>query len=275
MNTTMGFPNWTLWGLTISGLAALLTISLAYVSQLPRFLSKLGLASYRFDLRTRTLTGYGLAFLLMAFGFFLAGVPLGEQTGTALAQTSATPTPTIDINPIEGSAVFATSPTITTTLSASGSTTNGTPSTGAFAGPPGGSETDTPFPTPAADLAGIGATATIEQPATRTPLPTTTPTATRTPTATSTASPTPTNTPTPTVTPTPIEGETAVIDSSGEAVAVRRVPGGQSLLVLSDGDVVLLLAGHANLGGAFWREIRTVNGVRGWILEEFITVETN
>lgn len=268
----MGFPNWTLWGLTISGLAALLTITLAYVSQLPRFLSKLGLASYRLDLRTRMLTGYGLAFLLMAFGFFLAGVPLSEQAVTPLAQTTTTFTPTVDINPVEGSAVSVTSPVVTSTATI---TNNGTSSTGAFAGPPDGSDTDTPFPTPAADLEGIGATATVEQTATRTPLPTATPTATRTPTPTSTASSTPTDTPTPTVTPTPIEGETAVIDSSGEAVAVRRIPGGQSLLVLNDGDVVLLLAGHANQGGAFWREIRTVTGVRGWILEEFITVETN
>lgn len=270
----MGFPGWTLLGMAFSGLAALITVGLAYISQTPRFLAKIGLSGYRLDLRTRAFTGYGFAFLLMAFGFFLAGVPLDPQAVAPVAQITPTFTPTVDINPID----VETAESITATLSlpttplSTASTTDGTPSTGAFGGPPPGNEaTETTFPTPPADIENIGTPPTEEPTATNAPSATTTATATRTPTPTTTATPTPTDTPTPTFTPTPIDGETAVINTDGSTVAIRRLPGGQTLTLVNDNDMVILLSGHANQAGVLWQEVRTVNGVSGWIQQEFLT----
>jgi hypothetical protein len=75
------------------------------------------------------------------------------------------------------------------------------------------------------------------------------------------------------VTPTPITGATAQIDSSGSNVWVYRSPGGQQLLLVADGDIVILLAGHANQGGVLWQEIQTVNGQVGWIEEIYLAFD--
>jgi hypothetical protein len=85
--------------------------------------------------------------------------------------------------------------------------------------------------------------------------------------------PTPTETPVPTLTPTPITGQTAVIDIGGGNVWLHRSPGGQNLIILSSGDIVIVLNGRANQGGILWQEVMTVNGVVGWIQEEFLVFD--
>ena len=106
---------------------------------------------------------------------------------------------------------------------------------------------------------------------TNTPTPSITPT--RTPLPTITPTPLPTHTPTPTLTPTRIAEETAVINTGSSTVWLRRTPGGQNLAVLMGNDIVLLLPGHANLGGKLWREVSTVNNTAGWIEEIYLDYE--
>lgn len=267
----MGFPTWTLIGMGITSLGALLMIAVAYLAQSPRLMARIGLSGARLDLRVRAFTGYALAFLLLAFGFFMAGVPLGSNTETAAAATPAlTPSPQAQANvtPLPeaandtDAAEGAVIPTATFTRSSSQSQT---PESGAFGGAPAGSATTAPA---AATESGDAETTPT---ATQTPRPTTTATATPTPSATATPTPTPTTTPTPTLTPTPIDGETAVIRTGGSTLWVRRAPGGQQLTLVRNGEVVILEGGYGNQGGIIWREIRTVDGVRGWVQAEFVS----
>lgn len=86
MATSMGFPIWTLWGMGLSALGALAAIALALLAQSPRMLTRLNLTGQRLDLRAKAFTGYGLALLLLAMGFFAAGVPLGPEDRAALAE---------------------------------------------------------------------------------------------------------------------------------------------------------------------------------------------
>jgi len=81
MQANMGFPTWTLWGMGLAAVGALIAIGLALVAQTPRLLSRSGLTRFRFDLRGRSFTVYGFALLLLGIGFFLAGVPLGSLAG--------------------------------------------------------------------------------------------------------------------------------------------------------------------------------------------------
>jgi len=53
---------------------------------------------------------------------------------------------------------------------------------------------------------------------------------------------------------------------------VRRTPGGQPLTLVADRDIVILSSGHAHQGGVLWREVRTVEGVLGWVQEEFLAI---
>ena len=252
----------------VTGLAALITITLAYVAQLPRFLTRVGLAGARLDLRVREMTGMALAMLLLAFGFFLAGVPLGPAEATAVSAPSVTATANGVM--VEDSAESDQTAVDETAVLPSGSAVAAdTPESGAFGGPP-----PTTTPIGPIDTSGIvaGGDLLLEGTitATPTPLPTSTLSLTETPRATSTPTASPTVTPTPTLTPTPIEGETAVITTSGSTLWVRRSPGGQSLTLIRNGDLVILSSGHANQGGILWQEIRTVDGILGWVQEEFL-----
>ena len=264
----MGFPLWTLFGMAVTSFGALVMLSIAYTAQSPKLLNRLGLSGSRLDLRARAFTGYALALLLLAFGFFIAGVPLGTQpvetelaAATAIVDTnesgamapiaSATPEP-------ENEVVEAEEP--------AGDSQQTEPATGAFAGPPPAAQTATAEAL-AADLEDA-------PPPTSTPFPTATATPTRTPSPTPTNTATPTNTPTPTVTPTPIFEETALINTGTSTLYVKRTPGGQDIALLQGGDVVLLLPGHANVGGILWREISTVDGAIGWVMESFIDMES-
>lgn len=270
----MGFPTWTLIGMGVTGLGALIMITLAYLAQSPQFMTRIGLAGARLDLRVRAFTGLALALLLLAFGFFLAGVPLNVPDETAVS------TPNVTVSAIAVSngsdaednarigATVAMESTVTPSLN---NRREASPESGAFDGPP-------PTETPIApiDTSGISAGSDLLVEGTITitpsPLPTNTlpPTETLRPTSTPTASPT--VTPTPTLTPTPIEGETAVINTGGSTLWVRRTPGGQPLSLVRNGDLVVLSSGHANQGGILWQEIRTVDGVLGWVQEEFLTL---
>ena len=293
----MGFPEWTLWGMGSSLAGALFFLVLALLGQSPGVLKRVGLSGARLDLRVRAFTGYAFALLLLLVGFFLAGVPLTSfGQGEALAEqiTPSVETPTEGTSPIIGEAQpadTALTVTVSTPLPA-------TPETGAFAGPPqntqaatdGEQEVSAPSSgtpelggTEAGGTLVAGPTTTVapdttpdqEETATQTPRPSPTPSSTVTPSPAPTETPTPepTETPTPTLTPTPIVGETAVVNTDGGTVWLRRSPGGQNTAILNDGDLVIVLTGHANQGGILWQEISTVEGVVGWLQVEFLVFE--
>ncbi len=290
----------------IGVLLALLMMILSLIGQSPRFMRKVGLDIYRLDLRVRAFTGYALAFLLITIGFFLAGVPLDGATGVGAALIGDTATPAGAATGDAGDTIAAGTgvqvdetengdsilPSATFTRPAA----NNTPVTGAFGGPPpgAGTATSTGEATDAAESAGQAEAPTDEPAVEATTFPTppgTTPsgspaatptdrpvdTATATPSPTPSAIPTetpaPTATPTPTLTPTPIAGATALVDSNGSNVWVYRSPGGQQLTLVADGDLVILLSGHAHQGGVLWQEIMTVDGEVGWIEASFLVID--
>jgi hypothetical protein len=293
MSVMTGFPTWTLWGMGFAALAAIFALLLAFIAQSPRLLRRLGLDVYRFDLRVREFTGYALAALLLVVGFFLAGVPLGNNIAAQLPTPSTTPT---------REAVAASTPDVPGTLTRSAITdtlsvatasvtprvVGETPISGAFGA--GQRPTSTLTVTTQLDAAGVStpsiptftpttdpdgtpqptATGTPTRVTTPTPTMTRTPTPTLTPTATPTVTPTPTSTPTPSLTPTPIDAPTAVIDPSRSNVWIYRSPGGQELVLTPGGTTVILLPRRASQGGVLWREIMTVQGLTGWIDDTYL-----
>lgn len=263
----------------IASLAALVFVGLAYLALSPRWLLRLGLAGARLDLRVRTFTGYGLAMMILAFGFFLAGVPLETSVPEEVAGVDQSfPTATADplqFEPVseEMIATPSVTPSVTPVLvdddeaGASGGFMAPSQSEAAEEVDDAEGELDDLLPTPTLDP-------DVDTPTpTNTPLPTTTATATITPSPTATASPTPTQTPTPTVTPTPIVGETAVLDTAGSTIWLRRTPGGSNLVLISDGETLILQSGRANRGGILWREVSTVTGVIGWVQQQFLQTD--
>lgn len=241
---------------------------LAYVAQSPRLLKRLGLSGYRLDLRARTLTGYALALLLLSAGFFLAGVPLGTFTDDVVAEVTQ---PISETNGSDEMGVVA-GPVSTTVPETSAVATipdDGTPDSGAFAGPPPSAMTETIEASSDADGQDVTFTPEAATEIIVLPSPTFTPTNTVTPSPT--PSPTPTNTPTPTHTPTPIFEETAMINTGSSTVWIKRTPGGQDYVLLRGGETVILFPGHANIGGSMWREVSTVEGIAGWVLESYLS----
>jgi hypothetical protein len=264
----MGFPLWTLFGMGVTAAGALIMLIIAYIAQSPKMLRRLGMSGSRLDLRARTFTGYALALLLLAFGFFIAGVPLGTTQTPAIEVAVATAI--VDTNESGAMALIAsaTPESVVRDVEIEEPAENNEPIepvTGAFAGAPLSAQTAT---AEAAD------TELEETPtATSTPPPTDTATPTRTPSATPTNTPTATNTPTPTMTPTPIFEETASINTGSSTLYVKRTPGGRDIALLQGGDVVVLLPGHANVGGSLWREVSTVDGTIGWVMESYLDME--
>lgn len=263
----MGFPEWTLLGMGLSVLGAIFFTLLAYIAQSPRTLVRLGLVGYHLELRVKVFTGYTLACLLLLLGFFLAGVPLGPGETTAVT----TPTTITDANQLPaGTIVPITAEADSTHEPTRQIEGTRTPSSGAFGGPPPGSQTEETATAAALNTSVSNPT----EPASATPVPdnnfTPTPvTATPTPTVT----PSPTATPTPTITPTPIDGDTAVIDIGSGTIWVYRSPGGQQLVVVEHGDTVIVENGRANRDGRIWQKIRTVKGVTGWVEAQFLAYE--
>ena len=65
-------------------------------------------------------------------------------------------------------------------------------------------------------------------------------------------------------------GQTAEVGTSGSTLWLKRSPGGQNLVLVRDGELVLIRAGRANQGGLLWRQVATVTGEEGWLQEEFL-----
>lgn len=266
--------------MALSALAVLLALVLALLGQSPRLTKKLGLGGYRLDLRVRAFTGYAFAALLLLFGFFVAGVPLGLAPAEPLAAEIAATTPAALATPDIAGTVTQSALTTTVTITAVQATaTSITPASGAFGVRPTATVTestlapDIPTFTPEGTVAAT-ATGTPTRVTTSTPTPTRTPTATSTSSPTPTATPSPTMTPTPTLTPTPIAGETTTVDSNGSSAWIYRSPGGQQLVLVEDGATLILLSGHANQRGLIWQEVMTVDGLTGWIDADKLAEET-
>lgn len=262
----MGFPEWTLWGMGLSIAGALVALILSLLGQSPGVLRRIGLAGSRLEHRVRALTGYALALLLLAVGFFVAGVPLGLQSEQSTASAELTAAAMGSADSAVGTESVPSEP-IETASPVEPTSTPTTPETGAFGGPPAGADRPT--------AQGITVTVTAADPISpTTPVrdQTNTPAPTPTIMPTSTPTPTPEATPTPSLTPTPISGETAVLSTRGSTVWLRRSPGGQNLDLVHDADIVILHSGHANQGGVLWREVSTLNGIRGWLQQEFLVI---
>ena len=86
-------------GLSVIG--ALLFLTLSLIAQSPGLQKRVGLSGARLDLRVRTFTSFAFALLLLAIGFFLAGVPLNSGTSTATANQTpqATASPSASLTP--------------------------------------------------------------------------------------------------------------------------------------------------------------------------------
>ena len=255
--------------MALSAIGALLILGLALFIQTPALARRAGL-----PVSVRSLTGYAFALILLLIGFFVAGVPLGNsaEPGTT-ANVPSTPTSQFD------NVVILPSPTLEATGAEEAVTPAPlTPVTGAFGGPPPLQATLTLTNT--GETGNAAATSAPDDTSSSTPrptnAPTTTPTQTPTPTPSNTPTPTPspTQTPTPTRTPTPISGPTALVNTDGSTLFIRRYPGGsQTIGLLNQGDTVLLLPGRANQGGILWQEISTVDGLEGWVQYEFLAFE--
>lgn len=276
MAESMGFPTWTLWGMGAAAFGALIAITLAFLAQSPRLLARLNLTGQRLDLRAKSYTGYGLALLLLAMGFFLAGVPLNRGEGTA-----STETPAVAGSEATGSAADE-SPALLDEASTEAGGQSGamvglpTPTPGGASGAMAG--LITPQPTLESGEV-ISGTAEIALPpgAESSPQAVVAAETTTQPTATPTLFPTatPSPTPSPTLSPTPILVPTARVNDGTSTLPVRRLPGGVVLVVLVRGDTVIPLPGHAFHSGDAWREIQTVDGVIGWVPEQFLEYEAN
>ncbi|MCP4419714.1 MAG: hypothetical protein GY805_24140 [Chloroflexi bacterium] len=277
---------WTLAGMGITAVIAMLMTIIAYMAQSPRALMRLGLSGSRLDLRVKLFTGYALASLILMLGFFLAGVPLGNGTGTTAVSTPSNETTNSEPTQVQTEGLVEPETAVASTNNSGNASnladnTSQTPSSGAFGGPPTNNDEEiipeTPLFTATPEQAGPSPTPGSDDLETAVPITNAvndnsgTATATSPPTAT--ATPLPTDTPTPTITPTPIEGETAIIDTAGSTLWVRRSPGGQQLVLVNDNDTVLLENGRANQGGILWQKIRTVKGIVGWVQEDFLLID--
>lgn len=273
MAEQFGFPIWTLWGMGLSAFGALVAIVLAFVAQSPRLLTRFKLGGQRLDLRARSFTGYGLALLLLAMGFFLAGVPLdrGEATTGSEGAAAADVGEGAESGALEEDA--ATGEAITEATGGQSGAMDGvpTPRPGGASGAMSGLITPQATLEPGAIITGTLDAATAESAlppgaataaTDETPLPEAT--ATRAPTTT------PTPEPSPTPTPTPILVPTARINDETSTLPVRRLPGGPVLVVLVRGDTVIPLVGNAFHSGDVWQEIQTVDGVIGWVPDRFL-----
>lgn len=272
---------WTLVGMGVTAVLALLMTVLAYLAQSPRALLRLGLGGQRLDLRVKLFTGYALASLILMLGFFLAGVPLDNETRTTAVSPTVPETANSDSTQSDSGAMIEPETAVPSSNAASANNLaeagTQTPASGAFGGPPPSSSnqtvTDTAPLIATPEQAGPSSTPNSDNEETAVPtnsVSNNSGTATATTTPSPTATPLPTATPTATITPTPIEGETATIDTNGSTLWVRRSPGGQQLVLVQDKELVILENGRANQGGILWRKIRTVTGILGWVQEDFL-----
>ena len=262
----------------LSAFGALLAITLAFLAQSPRLISRFNLTGQRLDLRAKSFTGYGLALLLLAMGFFLAGVPLDRGTGVAETEPAAV------TDDVAAAGTIAAEDLAGDNEAAAGQSGAmvGLPTSpsGGASGAMAGLITPQPTLDPGVVITGTldAATAEIalppgagtdEAPAGASPV-------SETPQATATRAPTstPTSEPSPTPTATPILEPTARIGDNTSTLPVRRLPGGPVLVVLVRGDTVIPLSGHSFHSGEVWREIQTVAGIIGWVPDQFLDYGT-
>ena len=222
----------------------------------------------RLEQHVRTYTGYALALVLLAFGFFVAGVPLGSNNPVE-PQISDTQQPEQEQLALVTDTPIG-EPSEDEMASEDAPETPATPETGAFSGPPPEIiEEELASPDPELNVSPL-ARENGESESTGFSTSTPSPTLVQ---PTNTPSATPTSTASPTLTPTPILSETAVVDTAGSTIWVVRSPGGQNLVTVTDGDLVIVLPKHANQGGILWRQIRTVKGIVGWVQEQFLNYD--
>ena len=258
-------------GLSILGALLMLAYSL-YVQSPSRQMSY-QIEPYLRESRVRMATTLAFALMLLTIGFYVAGVPLGENATAVVPTEESLPVDAISIAELEAAnAVDVIEPTRAASSSAFAAPLAQNDDSEEVVAVEGGDSAETPPTTTETDPATSDnlptATATTQPTNTPTPTPTNTPTATPIPTQTPT--PQPTNTPTPTLTPTPITEATALVNTGGSTLWVKRSPGGQNLVILQDGDTVILLGGNANQAGLLWKEIKTVAGVSGWVQAQFL-----
>jgi len=264
----------------LSAFGALVAITLAYLAQSPRMLTRLNLSSERLDLRARSFTGYGLALLLLALGFFLAGVPLNRDgasvTSAGRAATETAVSSGVAALPGEEGEIAPSEPMgtpVSETVGGQSGAMVGLPTSsssgasgamGSLSAPQPPLETGEVISGTAEIALPPGAEAGQEGAATfaETPEPANTPMPTPTHTATATPSPTPTA--------TPILMPTARINDQTSTLPVRRLPGGTPLAILVRGDTVILLTGNAFYKGELWQEVQTVAGIVGWVQDRFL-----
>lgn len=259
----------------LSIFAALLVLAYSLWVQSPSRQVGYQVEPYLRDSRVRMATTVAFALLLLTVGFYVAGVPLGNGATQAQVpvETSAETVP---------AALTVADLSATNEAEAEDAVENDNTASGAFAAPLPQSESDEQGGASEIAAAAIDAAAPADdespvdpaEDATETPIPTPSSTPTVTPTPTPTPTPLPTATPTPTLTPTPIFGDTAQVATGGSTLWVKRTPGGQNLVILRDGDTVILLPGSANQAGLLWQEVRTVEGVGGWVQSEFLAMDS-
>lgn len=273
----------------LCGLAALAFLGYSLYAQSPRVRARSATEPYKFDLRVRQLTALSFASLLLLMGFFLAGVPtqalVDAELDASPAVVTASVEPAAEIDALAEADALAEVATSTPTRSGSGAFNGPPPDNGAAASAVAvsdasgvtGEEVEATETRDSAEATGETPEPESEpelEPS-ATPAPTQTPEddPTPTPTRTPTPSPTPTVTPRPTLTPTPVEDPTGSISTGGGTLWVRQSPGGPNIALVRDGEMVILRGGHASQAGILWHEVMTLDGVTGWVQDEFLAVD--
>lgn len=258
----MGFPTWTLWGVGICVVLALLLLVYSVLLQSPSRRLQQNADPVRFDNQVRLLTTSAVALLILGGGFFLAGVPLGNQPSDSLAQEpTAFPN---NSSQSGGAAINA----LTTPIPTPDPSTGGAFGESANVGSGNIDSAQSAF-TDSDTALGGAATPALIQPqigeGTATLVLTDVPTVTPTPTITPT--------PRPSYTPTPIDVKTARVETGGSTLWVRTIPNapqGQNNTLVYWNDILIIRSGQALAGGRFWQEVETVDGIQGWVPKEFL-----
>lgn len=77
----------------------------------------------------------------------------------------------------------------------------------------------------------------------------------------------------PTPTPTPVICRAQITDTGGNGLTMRTAPGGEEIVILPEGSLVILLADEPVSDGGFtWRNVRATGGAEGWVAQEFLTI---
>jgi hypothetical protein len=77
----------------------------------------------------------------------------------------------------------------------------------------------------------------------------------------------------PTATPTSILCRGVVQGTSGSGLTLRETPGGAEVVVLPEGEIVILMDAEPVVQDDItWRQVRTVGQREGWVAETFLTI---